>query len=361
MGCASSAPSSFGTEAEEERLTSEEVKMTHEPTRTTATPDSDNLSDSYKAACASDEAVFYLIWRPVDSDSPMNLACGAKGFIVTDTDAMLHAPNDTSAADYWLTEDVVAGIKAALLKSVAALISPAPPATIASVEKSLAFNHAARAKFKDVLGEQAPEGIAVLARAKALDTLTDKKAEAWRYTAKGAVRRVLPCGEVDVEEVWKTTKFIGGDRHILGEVQRAYPVGSKVGKRDGAGGANTRDLCLWAGVKVTVRPGSTPHQAVHVSCIKPAKDAKFGVAFEGPEGKVAKPPLGQIAVVHSKAAARLPTVVTLGSLLEASGLEKGDEIMWVNDIECLGPVSQCVEALVGAEAGDLRIIARRGS
>ena len=33
--------------------------------------------------------------------------------------------------------------------------------------------------------------------------------------------------------------------------------------------------------------------------------------------------------------------------------------MWINHTECTGSVDQCVEALKGADAGELTVIARR--
>ena len=41
------------------------------------------------------------------------------------------------------------------------------------------------------------------------------------------------------------------------------------------------------------------------------------------------------------------------------GLVEGDELMWINHTECTGSVDQCVEALKGADAGELTVIARR--
>ena len=63
--------------------------------------------------------------------------------------------------------------------------------------------------------------------------------------------------------------------------------------------------------------------------------------------------------VWADAAKQLPRVTVLGSLLAGSELQVGDELLWVNEVECRGPATQCAKSLAEAKAGEVHILARR--
>ena len=113
----------------------------------------------------------------------------------------------------------------------------------------------------------------------------------------------------------------------------------------------------WAGIRVAITPGtSAAYEVIAAKCTKPSKDAKFGVQLTGGSATQRS---GQEEKVAAEAAVSLPRITSLGPVLEGCGLVEGDELMWINHTECTGSVDQCVEALKGADAGELTVIARR--
>ena len=101
------------------------------------------------------------------------------------------------------------------------------------------------------------------------------------------------------------------------------------------------------------------HEAVFASVSKPT-DAKFGVALEGGSTAAYRPPTGDMAhYVWDQPAAELARIKVLGSVLAGSGLEVGDELLWVDENECRGPSSRCSQFLSFAKAKEVQIVARR--
>ena len=325
--------------------------------------------------CVESVASFTLLWRPPYPDQPnkMEQVCGREKFVVYHPENMLCAPNTADAAD-WLGPDECKAISAALMQYARSTVK-CSTSDVTEVNKALSFNVAKGSEVKEAFGgtfvwtelrgggmfdtgtlaseykapsEPQPEAkqvcIETMARAKALDSMSAISAENALLTAKKALRKALPCGRVDLDELWKTTK-VEGDRFSQ---TRTYTESWKTvaplyrGQK-GGGVAATADFTSWAGVRCLVRPGSArTHDTVVATCTKETPDAKFGVSLDGlsavAEPKSAGP--GMMKPVASEAKAKMPTIVTCGPVLEKSGLVPGDELLWINDTECTGSIKQ---------------------
>ena len=293
--------------------------------------------------------------------------------------------NDPAPAEGWLSSEDFKAICDALVSYGRDTVK-CSKANIDEVNKSLSFNVAKGVEVKEAFGGsfvwtethglgghysgyRAPEGpqpeaklacIETMARATVLDSMSQMAAENGLIKAKEALRKAFPCGRIDLQELWKTTTIDGdklsGTRTWTETWKTEAPL-----YRGQKGGLPKRDFVKWAGVRCVVRPGTAmTHDKIVATCTKETLDAKFGIALDGlstvPEPKVQP---GFLKPVASEAKPKMPTIVTPGPVLEKSGLVAGDELLWINDVECTGSIKQCIEALQKAKAGDLRIVARR--
>ena len=339
------------------------------------------LCDPY---CGESMAVITLLWRPTWPDEPgvMERVCDRQKYVVYHPENMIMA-NDPAPAEGWLSSDDFKAICDALVSYGRDTVK-CSKANIDEVNKSLSFNIAKGVEVKEAFGGSfewtetpmrvhrhysppagpQPEAklacIETMARATVLDSMSQMAAENGLIKAKKALRKAFPCGRIDLQELWKTTTVDGdkfsGNRTWTETWKTEAPL-----YRGQKGGLPKGDFVKWAGVRCVVRPGTAmTHDKIVATCTKETPDAKFGIALDGlshvPEPKV---PPGFLKPVASEAKPKMPTIVTPGPVLEKSGLVAGDELLWINDVECTGSIKQCIEALQKAKAGDLRIVARR--
>lgn len=153
------------------------------------------------------------------------------------------------------------------------------------------------------------------------------------YNEKGALRRAFPNGYVQIEPV---------HYRLLPEQSLGYVHN------------------IYLADKIIIKPGrSAAYTAVRASVHKPTAETKLGVTLSAPPmSKAGAPQPADLVFRYEQAPEVLPKLTGLGALLEGSGLQVGDELMWVNEHEVLGPVQQCA-ALLGAAVGEITIIARR--
>ena len=165
---------------------------------------------------------------------------------------------------------------------------------------------------------------------KAVSALVRKLAAQRLYTEKGALRRAFPNGHVQIEPLHYPLM----PENFLGYTQIVYIAD-----------------------KITIKPGrSADYVAVRATVHKPTAETKLGVTMS--EGaKQGPPPPAGLIFRNEQSNELLPKLTGLGAL-EGSGLMLGDEIVWVNDEEVMGPVQQCA-SLLRAAVGDVNIIARR--
>ena len=178
---------------------------------------------------------------------------------------------------------------------------------------------------------------------------------------KAALRRAVPCGHVVVDDVvlcpTGSLKTYGIHAQPHNE-SRMHKHGAGAARAARASKSTSAAIAAqWAGIRVAITPGtSAAYELIEAKCTKPSKDAKFGVQLTGGSATQRS---GQEEKVAAEAAVSLPRITSLGPVLEGCGLVEGDELMWINHTECTGSVDQCVEALKGADAGELTVIARR--
>jgi len=321
------------------------------------------LYASITPACSADEAVFPVIWRPGTLNDISN-AVGNKAYILCDRKEMPRMPDTTPAAK-WLRAEALAAISKALDTYTAETVKSPSASEVAAVKKTASFDVSRNVLIKALADPDA--GYTTFATAKKFDSIGEMEAAATRMKLKAALRRAVPCGHVVVDEVvlcptgsLKMYDISGASNVSSHNESRMHKHGAGAARAARASKStpgNAIAAAQWAGIRVAITPGtSAAYEVIEAKCTKPSKDAKFGVQLTGGSATQRS---GQEEKVAAEAAVSLPRITSLGPVLEGCGLVEGDELMWINHTECTGSVDQCVEALKGADAGELTVIARR--
>ena len=303
--------------------------------------------ESGTASATSKAVSFCVLWRP-KSHWPHD-----PSHIEQDYEKMVVAPPDLSAAAAWFTAEDAARVAAALVEHAKVTVPPGDVSRLGPSDTGTLRQ----------LGKLESHG-AMVAQAGALRMWKEPEIEANNYLLKRALRRAVPCAKIDsvkklqlkynpgsLEDggaVTKTTDFIHQSN-----VQAAKDYGRAV------------MLPEWVGTQITISPGSAlAHENVVVTVTKESKDSKFGVGLAAPKSSARPPPSSvkvpkNFVLPEAPRPGSLPQIGTLGSVLAGSGLEEGDELLWINHVELTGGVKQATDALVAADAGLVTICARR--
>ena len=273
--------------------------------------------------------------------------------IEQDYDKMVEMPPDMSPAANWFSEGDALRVKAALVTFAKKI---APPGDVSRLGLS-------NIGILKQLGKLESHGH-IVAQAEAIRMWKEPEVKAEEWILKGDLRRAVPCAKIEmIKELW--LQYDHRDFNDGSAVTQGLSKFDQLTVESGRGVARSLTRPEWAGTQVTIKAGGAlSSEGVVATVTKPSKDAKFGVGLEAPKGGGGAPPGGggapkNFVMAEPAKAGTMPKISNLGSVLEGSGLQAGDEILWVNKVECTGSVKQCTEALGKAEAGEVTIVARR--